>query len=170
MPLLKQTLFPYEIMNTTTNTEKINLKLRGMSCASCAGSIEEAISNVPGVESCNVNFGAEQAVIEYNPRRTSIEDIQQAVEEAGYSSYSLQEQEMITGEDDAEKAARKKESRDLIRKMIVGGIISIILIIGSLPNYGQYLPSFDYHRRSVNYRLSLCFRFSYSYLCYGWYG
>ena len=120
-------------MNTTTNTEKINLQLRGMSCASCANSIEEVISNVPGVESCNVNFGAQLAAIKYNPRRTSIEEIQEAVEEAGYSSYSLQEQEMVTGEDDAEKAAREAESRDLIRKMIVGGIISIILIIGSLP-------------------------------------
>ena len=120
-------------MNTTTNTEKINLKLRGMSCASCASSIEEAISNVPGVESCNVNFGAQLAAIKYNPRQTSIEDIQEAVEEAGYSSYSLQKQEMVTGEDDTEKAARLAESRDLIRKMIVGGIISIILIIGSLP-------------------------------------
>ena len=120
-------------MNTATNTEKINLKLRGMSCASCASSIEEAISNVPGVESCHVNFGAEQAAIEYNPRRTSIQDIQDAVEEAGYSSYSLQEQEMVTGEDDAEKAARKAESRDLKLKIIVGGVISLILIFGSLP-------------------------------------
>ena len=120
-------------MNTATNIENINLKLRGMSCASCASSIEEAISNVPGVESCNVNFGAEQAAIKYNPRRTGIEEIQHAVEEAGYSSYSLQEQEMITGEDDAEQAARQAESRELIRKIIVGGIISIILIIGSLP-------------------------------------
>ena len=120
-------------MNTTTNTENINLKLSGMSCASCASSIEEAISNVPGVAECNVNFGAEQAAIKYNPRRTSIEDIQEAVEEAGYSSYSLQEQEMVTGEDDAEKAARKAESRDLKLKIIVGGIISIILIIGTLP-------------------------------------
>ena len=120
-------------MNTTTNTENINLKLRGMSCASCASSIEEAISNVPGVAECNVNFGAEQAAIKYNPRRTSIEEIQEAVEEAGYSSYSLQEQQMVTGEDDAEKAARKAESRDLKLKIIVGGIISIILIIGTLP-------------------------------------
>ena len=120
-------------MNTTTKTEKINLKLRGMSCASCASSIESAIRNVPGVESCNVNFGAEQAAIEYNPRRTSIQEIQDAVEEAGYSSYSLQEQEMITGEDDAEKAARIAESRDLLRKVIVGGIISSILVVGSMP-------------------------------------
>ncbi|MGB7518382.1 MAG: heavy metal translocating P-type ATPase [Spirulinaceae cyanobacterium] len=120
-------------MNATTNLEKINLKLRGMSCASCASSIESAISNVPGVAQCNVNFGAEQAAIEYNPKRTSIENIQEAVEEAGYSSYSLQEQEMITGEDDAEKAARIAESQDLLRKVIVGGIISLILVIGSLP-------------------------------------
>ena len=46
-----------------------------MSCASCASSIEEAIRDVPGVAQCNVNFGAEQAAIEYNPRRTSIEKL-----------------------------------------------------------------------------------------------
>ena len=119
-------------MSKASNLEKINLKLRGMSCASCASSIELAIRNVSGVESCNVNFGTEQAAIAYNPRRTSIADIQDAVEEAGYSSYSLQEQEMITGEDDEEKAARIAES-DLLRKVIVGGIISLILVIGSLP-------------------------------------
>lgn len=124
------------IMSTTTNTEKINLKLRGMSCASCASSIEQAISRVPGVESCNVNFGAEQASIQYNPRQTSIEDIQAAIQEAGYSAYSLyslQKQAMVTGEDDPEKAARRLESRDLKLKIIVGGIISLLLIVGSLP-------------------------------------
>lgn len=120
-------------MNTSTNTEKVNLKLRGMSCASCASSIEDAISNVPGVAECHVNFGTEQAVIKYNPRHTSIEDIQNAVEEAGYSSYSLQKQEMVMGEDDEEKAVRKAESRDLMVKIVVGGIISVILILGMLP-------------------------------------
>ncbi|MGB5631815.1 MAG: cation transporter, partial [Waterburya sp.] len=128
-------------MNTTTNIENINLKLRGMSCASCASSIEEAISNVPGVVECNVNFGAEQASIKYNSHRTSIEDIQDAVEEAGYSSYPLQSQEMVTGEEDAEKATRIAESRDLIRKIIVGGVISLLLIFGSLPMMmGMSLP------------------------------
>ena len=120
-------------MNATANLEHVNLKLRGMSCAACASSIESAVGAVPGVIECNVNFGAEQAAIKYNPRQTSIREIQGAVEKAGYSAYSLQEQEMVTGEDDAEKAARKAESRDLIRKIIFGGIISIILIIGSLP-------------------------------------
>ena len=120
-------------MNTATNTENITLKLRGMSCASCANSIESAIRAVPGVTECNVNFGAEQAAVKYNPRKTSIQNIQNAVEEAGYSAYSLQEQEMVTGENDAEKAARQAESRDLFRKIVIGGVISIILIVGSLP-------------------------------------
>ncbi len=121
--------------------DTLTLKLRGMSCASCASNIEEAIRSVPGVSECNVNFGAEQATVKYNPQKTNLEKIQQAVEEAGYSAYSLQEQEMITGEDDAEKAARKAESRDLLFKVVVGGVISIILIVGSLPMMtGLHLP------------------------------
>jgi Cu+-exporting ATPase len=120
-------------MNTTIDVEKVTLKLRGMSCAACANSIESAIRAVPGVVKCNVNFGAEQAALQYNPRQTSIEAIQRAVVEAGYAAYSLQDQDMITGEDDAEQATRQAESRDLIRKIIVGGVISLILITGSLP-------------------------------------
>lgn len=117
------------------------LKLRGMSCASCASNIEDAIRSVPGVNECNVNFGAEQATVKYDPQKTNVEEIQNAVEEAGYSAYSLQEQEMITGEDDAEKAARDAESRDLLLKVIVGGVISVILIVGSLPMMtGLHLP------------------------------
>ena len=124
---LKRVLTPIPIMDTTT------LKLRGMSCASCANSIEETISSVPGVSECNVNFGAEQATVKYNPQKTGIKQIQDAVDAAGYSAIPLQEQEMITGEDDEDKAARKAESRNLIRKLIVGGVISALLIIGSLP-------------------------------------
>ena len=113
-------------MNTTANTE-INLKLGGMSCASCASSIEKIIRNIPGVTECNVNFGAEQAAIAYNPRRTSIGNIQQAIEKAGYSSYS--QEVMVTGED----VEARTQSRDLIRKIVVGSVISLILIFGSLP-------------------------------------
>jgi len=121
--------------------ETLTLKLRGMSCASCANNIEEAIRAVPGVTECNVNFGAEQAAVTYNPDKTNIETIQAAIDEAGYSSYSLQDQEMVTGEDDAEKAARLAESNKLKRKLWAGGVISIILVIGGLPMMtGLHLP------------------------------
>ncbi len=113
--------------------ENATLKLRGMSCASCARSIEDAISSVPGVNECSVNFGAEQARVDYDPRKTDLQAIQEAVDAAGYSAYPLQEQNLMAGEDDEEKRYRLKESRDLQQKVTVGGIISIVLVIGSLP-------------------------------------
>ncbi|MBD2519577.1 copper-translocating P-type ATPase [Nostoc sp. FACHB-973] len=121
--------------------ENTTLKLRGMSCASCASSIEDAINSVPGVDECIVNFGAEQATVKYDPKRTDLEAIQEAIDAAGYSAYPLQEQNLMRGEDDAEKKHRLRESRDLIRKVTVGGIISTILVIGSLPMMtGLHLP------------------------------
>jgi P-type Cu+ transporter len=120
-------------MNITTTVENLTLKLRGMSCASCASNIESAIRDVPGVIECNVNFGVEQASIKYNPQKTDLEAIQTAVEAAGYSAYSLQQLEMVTGEDEREKADRKAADRSLKQKVIVGGVISFLLIFGSLP-------------------------------------
>ncbi len=112
--------------------ETVNLKLRGMSCAACANSIEGAIRAVPGVSASQVNFGAEQATVTYDAQKTDLEKIQAAVSEAGYSAFSLQAQTLMTGEDDAEKAARAAETRDLTRKVGVGAIVSLILVVGSL--------------------------------------
>ncbi|MBD2018657.1 copper-translocating P-type ATPase [Leptolyngbya sp. FACHB-36] len=109
------------------------LRLRGMSCAACANRVEQVIRAVPGVEACSVNFGAEQATVIYDPQRTDLEIIQDAVSEAGYSAFSLQGSEMVTGEDDAEKATRLAELRHLQRKVVLGGTIGTLLMIGSLP-------------------------------------
>ncbi|MEW5861728.1 MAG: heavy metal-associated domain-containing protein, partial [Cyanobacteriota bacterium] len=71
--------------------ETHSLKLQGMSCAACAGAIEKAIRNVPGVSECNVNFGMEQATVKYEPQQTSLEEIQQAVTDAGYAAAPVRE-------------------------------------------------------------------------------
>ncbi|MBG1271827.1 heavy metal translocating P-type ATPase [Nostoc sp. WHI] len=121
--------------------ENATLKLRGMSCASCAKNIEDAIASVPGVSECIVNFGAEQATVEYDSRTTDLDAIQEAVKAAGYSAYPLQKQNLMVGEDDAEKKYRLRESRNLVQKVTVGGIISTALVIGSLPMMtGLHLP------------------------------
>jgi P-type Cu+ transporter len=113
--------------------EHQTFKLRGMSCASCARSVEDAIRAVPGVSDCSVNFGAEQAAVHYDGQKTNAEEIQHAVEEAGYAAFSLQEQEMVTGETDAEQTARIAELNKLRRRLIFGGIVTTILVIGGLP-------------------------------------
>ncbi|NEU79547.1 heavy metal translocating P-type ATPase [Nostoc sp. UIC 10630] len=112
--------------------DTLTLKLRGMSCAGCANNIEKAIRSVPGVIDCNVNFGAEQAAIRYDRSLASLEKIQTAIAAAGYSSDSLQE-ELLSEEDDAEIASRQALQRELFLKVIVGGVISIFLFLGSLP-------------------------------------
>lgn len=112
--------------------ENTTLKLRGMSCASCANNIEEAIRSVPGVEACSVNFGAEQAAVTYDPGKTDVAAIQEAVDEAGYSALPIQD-DVLAPEDDAERRDRQAENQKLVRRVWVSGSISAILVIGSLP-------------------------------------
>lgn len=108
------------------------LKLRGMSCASCANNIETAIRSVPGVTQANVNFGAEQASVTYDSTQTDIATIQKAVDAAGYAAQPMQE-DVLVAEEDEERRSRQTEERQLARKVWVSGIISTILVIGSLP-------------------------------------
>lgn len=112
--------------------EKTTLKLRGMSCASCANNIEEAIRSVPGVNECSVNFGAEQAAIAYDPQQTDVAQIQEAVDAAGYSALPMQD-DVLAPEDDQERRDRQLENRKLSRKVWTSGLISAVIVIGSIP-------------------------------------
>ncbi len=105
--------------------ENATLKLRGMSCASCANNIEEAIRSVPGVEACSVNFGAEQAAVSYDPNRTDIAAIQEAVDEAGYSALPIQD-DVLAPEDDAERQERQAENQKLTRRVWVSSLIGAL--------------------------------------------
>ncbi|MBE9201806.1 MULTISPECIES: heavy metal translocating P-type ATPase [unclassified Nodularia (in: cyanobacteria)] len=112
--------------------DTLTLKLRGMSCASCANNIDQAIRLVPGVIDCNVNFGAEQTTINYDQKRTDLKTIQAAIDAAGYSS-SLPQKDILAGEDEAEKAIKLAEDREITHKVIVGGVIGMIMFVGSIP-------------------------------------
>ncbi|MDX2217064.1 MAG: heavy metal translocating P-type ATPase [Oculatellaceae cyanobacterium bins.114] len=112
--------------------DNATLKLRGMSCASCANNIEEAIRAVPGVEACSVNYGAEQAIVTYDSHQTDVAAIQTAVDAAGYAALPMQD-DVLAPEDDVERQERHAENRKLTRKVWVSGIVSLVLVIGSLP-------------------------------------
>ena len=51
-----------------------------MTCTTCAGSIEKALSTVPGVSRASVNFAAEKATAEYDPSMASESALIKAVE------------------------------------------------------------------------------------------
>lgn len=117
-------------------------KLRGMSCASCASNVETAIQSVPGVESCSVNFGAEQAAVNYDPEKTSVADIQAALDDAGYAAFPMQD-DVLMDEDDEERRERAAEERQLRRKVIFSVIIGAVMVVGSIPAMtGLVIPGF----------------------------
>jgi Cu+-exporting ATPase len=63
---------------------RIDLPVTGMSCASCASHIQDALSNLKGVESSSVNFAAEKATVLYDPSVVSVGDFVSAIKDQGY--------------------------------------------------------------------------------------
>ncbi|WP_339474947.1 heavy metal translocating P-type ATPase [Pseudomonas sp. RL_5y_Pfl2_69] len=62
---------------------QFDLPIDGMTCASCAGRVEKALTKVPGVRSASVNLATEQARIEAPV--DSLPALVEAVKQAGYS-------------------------------------------------------------------------------------
>ena len=60
------------------------LPIEGMTCATCAGRVEKALSSLPGVQA-TVNLAGEQADVRYDPERIAPAALAEAVERAGYS-------------------------------------------------------------------------------------
>ena len=64
------------------------LKVEGMTCASCAMTVEKSTKKIDGVTSANVNFATEKLNISFDESKVSVKDIQAAVEKAGYKVLS----------------------------------------------------------------------------------
>ena len=56
----------------------------GMMCATCVGTVEGAIKELPGIKDVSVNLTTERARVVYDPSQVSPEQIAKAVEGAGY--------------------------------------------------------------------------------------
>lgn len=66
------------------STRSATFGVTGMTCASCAGIVEGAITELPGVKEAAVNLATEKARVVYDPALVDPEKIQGAVREAGY--------------------------------------------------------------------------------------
>jgi Cu+-exporting ATPase len=69
---------------TVQEKKRLELKISGMHCATCAVNIEKSLAIVGKAEHAEVNFGTDTARVEYNPARATLSDIERAVREAGY--------------------------------------------------------------------------------------
>lgn len=63
-----------------------NFKIEGMTCAACAKTVERVTKKLDGVTESNVNFATEKLKINFDESKISLNEIQAAVEKAGYKA------------------------------------------------------------------------------------
>ncbi|MFP2995653.1 heavy metal-associated domain-containing protein [Spongiivirga sp. MCCC 1A20706] len=61
-------------------TEKAELVISGMTCAvGCAGTIQKSLAKVEGVQSAEVDFDRQLAMVEYNPSKVVLQDLENTI-------------------------------------------------------------------------------------------
>ncbi len=71
------------------NGARIELPVEGMSCASCAITVEKALKDVPGVKIATVNYANHKASVEFDAGAATSTDLVEAVKSAGYGVSEL---------------------------------------------------------------------------------
>ncbi|HXE82398.1 MAG TPA: heavy metal translocating P-type ATPase [Gemmatimonadales bacterium] len=64
---------------------RIVLPIEGMTCASCAATVQEALAGSTGVSSAGVNFATNKAAVDYDDAQTNVAALIKTVREAGYN-------------------------------------------------------------------------------------
>jgi P-type Cu+ transporter len=101
-------------MATLESPSKTELRIEGMTCASCAVRIEKKLNKLEGVEA-TVNYATDAAAVSYDPARVSFEELVGAVEAAGYRAALRDEQ--ATGD----------PARWLRRSLLLAAILTVPL-------------------------------------------
>ena len=63
---------------------KIEIPVTGMSCANCARSVEQALSDTEGVDEAGVNVASARASVLFSPRLVKPADLVRKIRDAGY--------------------------------------------------------------------------------------
>ena len=117
--------------------ERVTAPVRGMHCAACVGKVERALRAVAGVEQASVNLATEQASVAFDPARTDFGVLQAAVTAAGYDLAPPR----AAGTPDDEGAVRAEEQRAVRRKVVAGALLSVPIVMGSMPEIFPWAPA-----------------------------
>lgn len=60
------------------------IKVSNINCALCALNAEKSLKALDGVYEANINMGTEKALVEYDPNKLKLAELENAVKEAGY--------------------------------------------------------------------------------------
>ncbi|MDG5761060.1 heavy metal translocating P-type ATPase [Natronococcus sp. A-GB1] len=107
-----------------SNFERTDLSLSGMSCTTCASTIEESLQDVEGVADASVNFATERANVHHDPD-VDVDTLVSAVDAAGYGVRD----ELLEDEQEMEDEAGLRDMRRrAIRAWIVTSPIVLLMV------------------------------------------
>src|SRR5262252_416228 len=114
-------------MSTTALTERIELPISGMTCASCANRVERRLNKLDGV-TATVNYATETASVDYDPA-VEVEQLVAAVEAAGYAAT------LPASEPEAEAPPAERDPAAGLRpRLVVSGLLAVpVLAMSMIP-------------------------------------
>lgn len=121
-------------MSGNDNHIRRTFQVLGMSCASCAGSVESTLAAQKGVHEAKVNIADSTAFVDYDSRVVTAEGLKQAVEGAGYDL-------VIDDTEDSGQADRlQREEYAALKRKTMGAVLLAIpvFIIGMFFMHARY--------------------------------
>ncbi|MGO2435905.1 MAG: heavy metal translocating P-type ATPase [Serratia proteamaculans] len=107
--------------------ETTELAIEEMTCASCIGRVEKALTQLPGVLEASVNLATERARVRHLAGVVAITDLEAAVEKAGYKTRRLSAATASADDQDTER--REHEARGLRRSLLIAATLTLPVFI-----------------------------------------
>ncbi|MAZ50114.1 MAG: copper-translocating P-type ATPase [Halobacteriovoraceae bacterium] len=104
--------------------QKIDIKIEGMTCASCVGRVEKKLKSNEYISEVSVNLATEKGQVLYNESKVKAEDIISLVKDAGYEAYFVTMNSSQTFQENKEK--KLKSERNIL---IFSSVLTIPLVI-----------------------------------------
>ncbi len=121
-----------KIRRDETDGEKVDLDVTGMSCAGCAANVEKALKGLDGVREAAVNLATAKATVLVDPGLVSRADLVRAIRNAGYG---------VAVSAEAAGAGADREYRSLRTSVIWGGVLALIIFLGSMRHWFPWMPA-----------------------------
>ncbi|MFP4643926.1 MAG: heavy metal translocating P-type ATPase [Spirochaetales bacterium] len=102
--------------------------VRGMSCASCAASVESMLGSLDGVEKAQVNFATEKVSVYFDPEAVDESQMVDSVSRIGYELITEETAEAEGGETEEDRAVRTAW-RKLVVSAGLAGTIMVLMVV-----------------------------------------
>lgn len=119
-----------------TETKQYTLPITGMTCANCVATVERNIKKVDGVIYANVNLSSERATVEFDPNTSSLKNLLERIQRAGYDVASGEADLILRGLSDDNDARRLEKT---LKK--IDGVLDTQVSYGTEKAHIRYIPT-----------------------------